>query len=157
MDYQQKAIETTVQNALNELEIRMIAAMEDSKDVSWGEGILIGIAQGFATLPGISRSGSTIAACTFCGFERRFAVKYSFILSIPAILGAAVLELGDMASEGVSAAMVGRYAAGMVAAAVFGYFAIRTVGDLVRKRRMKYFAFYCFAAGALAIAGKFLL
>ena len=127
------------------------------KDVSWGEGVLIGIAQGFATLPGISRSGTTIAACTFCGFERRFAVKYSFILSIPAILGAAVLELGDMVSEGVSAAMVGNYAAGMIAAAIFGYFAIRTVGDLVRKRKMKYFAFYCFAAGALAIAGRFLL
>ena len=61
------------------------------KDVTWGEGILVGIAQGFATLPGISRSGTTIAACSLLGFERRFAVKYSFILSIPAILGAAVL------------------------------------------------------------------
>ena len=106
------------------------------KDVSWGEGVLVGIAQGFATLPGLSRSGSTIAACTFCGFERRFAVKYSFILSIPAILGAAVLELGDMASEGVSASMMGNYLAGMAAAAICGYFAIRTIGNLVKKRKM---------------------
>ena len=127
------------------------------KDVTWGEGILVGIAQGFATLPGISRSGTTIAACTFCGFERRFAVKYSFILSIPAILGAAVLEIGDVAAEGVSTSMIGNYLAGMAAAAVFGYFAIRTIGSLVRKRKMKYFAFYCFAIGALAIAGAVFL
>lgn len=127
------------------------------KDVSWGEGILVGIAQGFATLPGLSRSGSTIGACTFCGFERRFAVKYSFILSIPAILGAAVLEIGDIASEGVSGSMLGNYAAGMAAAAVFGFIAIRTIGIMVRKRKMRYFAYYCFAAGVLAIAGNFLL
>ena len=125
------------------------------KDVSWGEGVLIGIAQGFATLPGISRSGTTISACTFCGFERRFAVKYSFILSIPAILGAAVLQIGDAAAEGISVSMLGNYAAGMIAAAIFGYFAIRTIGKLVRKRKMKYFAYYCFAAGALAIIGYF--
>lgn len=127
------------------------------KDVSWGEGVLIGIAQGFATLPGISRSGTTISACTFCGFERRFAVKYSFILSIPAILGAAVLQIGDAAAEGTSVSMLGNYAAGMIAAAIFGYFAIRTIGKLVRKRKMKYFAYYCFAAGALAIIGYFAL
>ena len=127
------------------------------KDVSWGEGVLIGIAQGFATLPGISRSGTTISACTFCGFERRFAVKYSFILSIPAILGAAVLQIGDAAAEGISVSMLGNYAAGMIAAAIFGYFAIRTIGKLVRKRKMKYFAYYCFAAGALAIIGDFAL
>ncbi len=127
------------------------------KDVSWGEGVLIGIAQGFATLPGISRSGTTISACTFCGFERRFAVKYSFILSIPAILGAAVLEVGDMASEGISASLMGTYAAGMIAAALFGYLAIRTVGAVVKKRKMRYFSYYCFAAGALAIAGQFVV
>ena len=125
------------------------------KDVSWGEGVLIGIAQGFATLPGISRSGTTISACTFCGFERRFAVKYSFILSIPAILGAAVLQIGDAAAEGISVSMLGNHAAGMIAAAILGYFAIRTIGKLVRKRKMKYFAYYCFAAGALAIIGYF--
>ncbi len=125
------------------------------KDVSWGEGILIGIAQGFATLPGISRSGTTIAACTFCGFERKFAVKYSFILSIPAIMGAAVLEIKDLAQESMSLGMVGTYAAGMIAAAVFGYISIRIVGQMVLSRKMKYFAYYCFAAGALAIIGQF--
>ena len=84
-------------------------------------------------------------------------MKYSFILSIPAILGAAVLELGDMASEGVSASMMGNYLAGMAAAAICGYFAIRTIGNLVKKRKMKYFAFYCIAIGILAIVGHFFL
>ena len=126
------------------------------KDVSWGEGVLIGIAQGFAPLPGISRSGTTISACTFCGFERKFAVKYSFILSIPAILGAAVLELKDLASESMSASMVGSYVCGMIAAAVFGYISIRIVGQVVLNRKMKYFAYYCFAMGALAIIGQFI-
>ena len=127
------------------------------KDVSWGEGILIGIAQGFATLPGISRSGTTISACTFCGFERKFAVKYSFILSIPAILGAAVLELKDLVNESMSPSMIGNYVCGMIAAAVFGYIAIRVVGQVVIKRKMRMFAYYCFAAGAVAIAGQFIL
>ncbi len=126
------------------------------KDVSWGEGILIGIAQGFATLPGISRSGTTIAACTFCGFERKFAVKYSFILSIPAILGAAVLELKDLAQESISGAMIGTYAAGMIAAAIFGYISIRIVGRMVLDRKMKVFSYYCFAAGIFAIIGQFI-
>ncbi len=125
------------------------------KDVSWGEGILIGIAQGFATLPGISRSGTTIAACTFCGFERKFAVKYSFILSIPAILGAAVLEIKDLAQESITGTMVGTYAAGMIAAAIFGYISIRIVGRVVLSKKMRYFAYYCFGAGIFAIIGQF--
>lgn len=126
------------------------------RDVSWGEGILVGIAQGFATLPGISRSGTTISACTFCGFERKFAVKYSFILSIPAILGAAVLELKDLANESMSPSMIGTYACGMIAAAVFGYISIRIVGQMVLNRKMRVFAYYCFGAGLFAIAGQFI-
>ena len=72
------------------------------KDISYSNGFLIGIAQGLATLPGLSRSGTTIAACLLSGFDRRFAVKYSFIMSIPAVLGAAVLELKDIGSETIS-------------------------------------------------------
>jgi undecaprenyl-diphosphatase len=127
------------------------------RDISWGEGVLIGIAQGFATLPGISRSGTTIAACTFCGFERKFAVKYSFILSIPAILGAAVLEIKDLANESMSASMMGSYACGMIFAAIFGYISIRIVGQMVLSRKMRIFAYYCFVAGACAIVGHFVL
>jgi len=125
------------------------------RDVTYGEGLVIGIAQGFATLPGLSRSGTTIAACTFCGFDRRFAVKYSFILSIPAILGATLLELSDISSEAVTGQLVGTYAAGMVTAAVVGYAAIRMMLSLVKNKKMKYFSYYCFAIGLLAITGQF--
>ena len=126
------------------------------RDVSWGEGILIGIAQGFATLPGLSRSGTTISACTFCGFERKFAVKYSFILSIPAILGAAVLEIGDIVGESLTPSLIGSYVAGMIAAAVFGYISIRIVGQVVLNRKMRIFAYYCFGVGLFSIAGQFI-
>lgn len=125
------------------------------KDVSYGEGVIVGIGQGFATLPGLSRSGTTIAACTFCGFDRKFAVKYSFILSIPAILGAAVLELKDISAETITGSTVGTYAAGMAAAAVVGYISIRFMLRIVQNKKMKYFAYYCTAIGIFAIIGQF--
>ncbi|MCR5160935.1 MAG: undecaprenyl-diphosphate phosphatase [Lachnospiraceae bacterium] len=127
------------------------------KDVSYKEGVIIGIAQGFATLPGLSRSGTTITACLLCGLNRSFAVKYSFILSIPAILGAAVFEIGDAAAETITAGMVGTYLAGMIAAAIVGYVCIRTMLVIVRKRKFKYFAFYCFAIGIVSIIGQFFM
>ena len=80
------------------------------RHVSCAQGLMIGAAQGLATLPGLSRSGTTIAVCLICGLERKFAVKYSFILSIPAILGAAVLEIKDVIAEPVAAGQIGIYA-----------------------------------------------
>ncbi len=127
------------------------------QDVLYREAIIIGIAQGFATLPGLSRSGATIAACLLLGLNRKFAVKYSFILSIPAILGATVLKLGEAAAEGVDGGQVGIYIAGMIAATVVGYLCIRAMLVIVKQRRFLPFAIYCIAAGILAIAGQFLL
>lgn len=127
------------------------------KDISYGQGALVGVAQGFATLPGLSRSGTTITACLLCGFDRKFAVKYSFILSIPAILGAAILEIKDVGQEVITQGMIGTYAAGMIAAALVGYICIRTMLVVVRNKKFKYFAFYCFAVGAISIIGHFAL
>ena len=89
--------------------------------------------------------------------DRRFAVKYSFILSIPAVLGAAVLEIKDAAAESVNAGTLGVYLAGMVVAAVVGYICIKALLIVVRGKKFKYFSWYCFAAGLLAIAGHFLI
>ena len=125
------------------------------KDVTWREGIIIGIAQGFAVLPGLSRSGTTISTSLFLGLDRTFAVKYSFILSIPAILGATLLEIGKAGSEAVSGGLIGVYAAGMIAAAIAGYFSIRLLTKLVVQKKLKGFAIYCCAVGALAIIGNF--
>ena len=127
------------------------------KDITYKNSILIGIAQGFSTLPGLSRSGTTITACLLCGMDRRFAVKYSFILSIPAVLGAAVLEIKDVIAEPITAASLGVYFVGMIVSAVVGYICIKTLLIIVRGKNLKYFSYYCFAAGTLAVAGHFLI
>ena len=125
--------------------------------MTYKNGLLIGAAQGLATLPGLSRSGTTIAVCLLLGMDRRFAVKYSFILSIPAVLGAALLEVKDVIAEPVKASQIGVYAIGMVFAAVVGYICIKTMLIVVKNKKFKYFSYYCFIVGAVAIAGHFLL
>lgn len=127
------------------------------KSVTYKNGLIIGAAQGFATLPGISRSGTTITACILCGLDRKFAVKYSFILSIPAILGAAVLEIKDVLAEPIDLGQIGIYSVGMIFSAVVGYICIKTMLVVVRNKKFKYFAWYCFAIGIVAIIGRFLI
>jgi undecaprenyl-diphosphatase len=127
------------------------------KEVTYKEGLIIGTAQGIATMPGISRSGTTIAVCVLCGLDRKFAVKYSFILSIPAVLGAAVLEIKDVIAEPIESSQIGIYAVGMVVAAVVGYICIKTMLLVVRNKKFKYFSYYCFAIGLIAIIGHFMI
>ena len=120
-------------------------------DVPYGKAVIVGIAQGVATFPGISRSGTTITACLACGFKREFAVKYSFIMSIPAILGALVLELLDFSPEMLSGSDTVNYLIGTLVSAVVGYICIKTMLVIVRGKKFKYFAYYCFAMGAFAV------
>ncbi len=120
-------------------------------DTSYGKAAIVGIAQGVATFPGISRSGTTITACLACGFKREFAVKYSFIMSIPAILGALVLELLDFTPEMLTGSDVLNYAIGTVVSGIVGYICIKTMLVIVRGKKFKYFAYYCFAMGAFAV------
>lgn len=127
------------------------------KQVTYTNAFGIGICQGMATLPGLSRSGTTITACIISGFDRNFAVKYSFIMSIPAILGAAVLQLKDIGSVEVTALEVGSYIAGTAIAAIVGYICIKTLLVIVRKKKFTYFAIYCLLIGALSIGGYFIL
>ena len=127
------------------------------KNVTYTNAFGIGIAQGIATLPGLSRSGTTITACLLSGFNRNFAVKYSFIMSIPAILGALVLELGDVAATPVSGKEILSYVIGMVIAAVVGYICIKTMLVIVRKKKFTLFAVYCLIVGAVSIGGYFYL
>lgn len=113
--------------------------------------------QGIATLPGLSRSGTTITACLLAGYQRNFAVKYSFLMSIPAILGALVLELKDATDLAVSGTEVVYYVIGMAVAAVVGYVCIKTMLVIVRKKKFTVFAIYCLLVGALSIGGYFYL
>ena len=121
------------------------------KEANFGDAMLTGIAQGFAVLPGISRSGTTITGCLLCGFDRRFAVKYSFLMSIPAILGALVLELFKLPDSGGVGAPAGACVVAMILAAVIGYFALKIVSALAINKRFKPFWIYCFAVGAISI------
>ena len=113
--------------------------------------LLVGIMQLFAIVPGISRSGSTLCGGLFSGFDRAFAVKYAFILSIPAVLGAAVLQLPDMFEGGFDSALLLPCIIGFVCSAVFGYLAIKTVQWLTKKRGLRYFGIYCAAVGIISI------
>ena len=123
------------------------------KDISFTNSFLVGIAQGISTLPGLSRSGTTIAACLISGYDKRFAVKYSFIMAIPAILGAACLEIGHAFSSRISLSQFFIYLAGAVTAGVVGYFSCRKMLTIVRKKKFRGFAIYCLILGSISIIG----
>lgn len=134
---------------------KSVSGRKTPKDITYKNAVGIGIAQGIATLPGISRSGMTITACLLSGFDKRFAVKYSFIMSIPAILGAAVLDLKNMFSESITASEISCYIIGMLVAAIVGFFCIKFVLALVRNRKFKYFGYYCIVMGLLSVIYHF--
>ena len=114
--------------------------------------LLVGVAQAIATCPGISRSGTTITAGCFVGFERKFAVRFSFLLSIPAILGANILSLADaIQSGGIVWGDVPVYLVGVIVAAVVGYICIRLLRMIANKGKFGWFAYYCWAAGVLTL------
>ena len=119
----------------------------------WRSALMMGIGQAFAILPGISRSGSTIAAGLVAGVKPDKAAEFSFLMSIPAILGGFVFTMKDKVEStgSVEAAMEecfsNAYLAGAAAAAVVGFLAIYLVMGAVKKGKLEYFAYYCFAAG----------
>ena len=114
------------------------------------QGLLIGFAQGLGVLPGISRSGSTIAGALLCGVDRKIAGEFSFLLSIPAILGAFILELKDFGSMSSSIG-VGVVIAGCVAAFLSGFFALSVLMKIIKKGHLQWFALYLIPVGILGI------
>jgi len=118
--------------------------------LSINDALVIGCSQAIAILPGISRSGTTIAVGLFRGLDRESAARFSFLLSIPAILGALVVSVDDLLA-GSSVMDFGILAAGFVAAALTGYLAIHFLLDLARKGRLVWFAYYTWVVGALVI------
>ena len=113
--------------------------------------LVVGLGQAIATLPGISRSGMTITTGCFMGFERKFAVRFSFLLSIPAVLGANILSLKDALDDGIIWAEVPMYLVGVITAAVVGYACIRLLRLVAEKGRFGAFAYYCWAVGLLTL------
>lgn len=117
---------------------------------SWWQALLIGFAQGVGTLPGVSRSGSTIAGSLFCGVDRAEAGEFSFIVSIPAILGAFILEAKDLGAVS-STIGVEPVIAGCAAAFTSGYIALSWLMKIIRKGKLEWFACYLIPVGILGM------
>jgi undecaprenyl-diphosphatase len=116
------------------------------------DALLIGLAQAVAILPGISRSGSTISAALLCGLNRDAAARFSFLLAIPALGGAALLELRAVAGTGQLAWPVGAVVAGVASAFLSGVASLKLLLAVLRQRRLLIFAAYCFILGTTVIA-----
>ena len=132
---------------------RVKKGRKTEKSATLVDVLLVGVAQAIATCPGISRSGTTITAGCFAGFDRKFAVRFSFLMSIPAILGANILTLKDAITENsIIVSEIPVYLVGVVVAAVVGYACIRLLKMIADKGKFGWFAYYCWAAGLIVLA-----
>ncbi|KAB3528822.1 undecaprenyl-diphosphatase UppP [Alkaliphilus serpentinus] len=123
----------------------------DIGDMKWYDAAFVGFFQGLAITPGISRSGSTIVGSLFRGFNKELATKFSFLISIPAILGATVFEVKGALEVGLGDLTFGVLLAGILAAFLSGVFAIRSLINFIKKEKLYYFSFYTWTLGAIII------
>lgn len=128
-----------------------------TQGTSYKDALFIGAIQALAIIPGISRSGSTIAAGLIAGLDREFAARFSFLLSIPVILGAGIFQLQDVIKYGEMGGNISVYLIGFITSAAFGYLAINVVLKLVKEGRLSIFSYYCWAVAALTLIAYFLL
>lgn len=125
------------------------------KPITWGRSFWVGCAQACAILPGLSRSGSTIFMGMVLGIDREKIARFSFIMSIPAILGAAVLQFSDILVNPLASGAFLNIGAGAVMAAVSGYFAIKLLLDIIRRNRLQWFGYYCLLVSAFGFGHYF--
>ena len=130
---------------------RMGGGRKTGRSATLSDVLLVGVAQGMATVPGLSRSGCTISAGMALGFDRQFAVRYSFLMSLPAVLGATLLKVIKTvkAAEPIGEGLLPKYLLGMAVAGVVGYASIRLVNLLAKRGKFGAFAYYCWAAGLI--------
>lgn len=132
---------------------------DNSGSISWGSALTIGICQGFSVIPGISRFGSTLSAGLLFGLPKTFAVKYSFLIAIPTIIGAAVYELTKLPTVGgeLTFGFVICSLFGAIVAFIAGSFAIKFMLWVVKNSKLYYFTIYCVLMGIVAIALNYML
>lgn len=121
----------------------------DHSTMKWWHALVVGLAQAVAILPGVSRSGSTIAGGLWLGLDQGFAARFAFLLAIPAIGGAAVLQYKDFANlthDALVATLVGT-----LVSAIVGFACIKWMLNIVRRGRLNWFAYYCWALGLLSV------
>ena len=135
---------------------RVKKGRKNERTASLLDAVAVGVSQAVATVPGISRSGMTITSGCFVGFDRKFAVRFSFLLSIPAVLGANILSLKDAVEAGVDWSQVPVYLIGVATAAVSGYLCIGLLRRIANKGKFGAFAYYCWAVGLLTIVLQFI-
>jgi undecaprenyl-diphosphatase len=111
----------------------------------------IGLFQAAALIPGISRSGSTMVGGLFSGLKKEDAVEFSFLLSMPAVLGATLIEMKDIFALSSTATSVSAMIIGFLTALIVGYLSIKLLIFVVKKERLKYFAYYCWAVASIVI------
>lgn len=127
------------------------------RETTYLDAAIIGVMQGVAIMPAVSRSGLTISGALFRNLDREFAARFSFLLSIPAILGAAVFQVKDIMEVGGGTGIsTGAMVGGAIAAALAGYVSIKYMLQVLRKGNVKYFAYYVFVIGILVIIDQHL-
>ena len=146
------AVAFTVTGIILLIADRLPSGTKEKNDITWLDALFVGIAQAFAIPPGISRSGTTIAAALGRGINRQAAAKFSFLLAIIAIAGAGVLDtyelvLGDGAA--IYAVGMGNMIVGFIVSAVVGYFSIRLLLKLIHACKLRYFSYYVWVLAAL--------
>lgn len=131
---------------------KMTPGKRTEKNMRFRDALVIGLCQCVATIPGLSRSGTTITAGIATGLYRTFAMKYSFLLSLPAVLGANLLSfIKAIGSESIDASLIPAYLIGMLAAMLSGIAAISLMKLIAKKSKFGWFAYYCWGAGLLTI------
>lgn len=121
------------------------------KNISYGNAFIIGLAQAISVLPGISRSGATISTGLLLGIDKSKMAKFSFLMVIPPILGAMLLDLKDFVEQGASTISSGELTGGFLAAFITGLLACQIMIKIVKQGKIQYFAYYCFLVGVIAI------
>ncbi len=130
---------------------KMAKGTKTEKNMLFTDALIIGLCQCVATLPGLSRSGTTITAGIATGHDRSYAVKFSLLMSIPAVLGATLLELTDAFKNGIDPSLIPAYLFGMIAAMISGVLSIGLLRMIARKTRFGGFSYYCWVVGVLTI------
>lgn len=127
------------------------------RDITYVQAAVIGLIQGASVLNGISRTGIMIVAGILLGFGRKFAIRFSFLLSVPIVFGALILDAGTFLHTDMSADVLVNYAAGLLAALIAGLITIGAAMNIMRKSGFKAFSYYSFVIGTISIICSFVL
>lgn len=130
---------------------RMGSSSRGIQQMNYRNALFIGTVQGIAICPGISRSGSTLFGSLMCNLDRKFAVKFVFLISIPSILGSAVMEAPAAIQSGLEPGQLGPILVGMAVAAISGLIAIKTMIKIVSDKKLSYFSYYVWILGLIVV------